>query len=105
MTYYAALDVSLRSVHVCVIDDQGEIQAETRLDSEVADIIAYLDSLDLELASVGLEAGTVTEALSTSLFEIKNEWIAVAVAPLNSIAGLFGMLLLCMHHFYRKTVR
>ena len=45
MTYYAALDVSLRSVNICVIDDQGEIQAETKLDSEVTDIIAYLDSL------------------------------------------------------------
>jgi len=49
--------------------------------------------------------GTVTQALSTSLFEINNEWIAVAIAPLNSIAGLIGMLLLGMHHFYRKMIR
>ena len=32
MTYYAALDVSLRSVSICVIDDEGElIKAETKL--------------------------------------------------------------------------
>ena len=67
MTYYAALDVSLRSVNICVIDDQGEIKAETRLDSEVTDIIAYLDSLDLELASVGLEAGTLCQYLTYGL--------------------------------------
>jgi sugar (pentulose or hexulose) kinase len=42
MDYYAALDVSLRSVHLCVIDDQGELTAETKLSSEVTDIIAYL---------------------------------------------------------------
>ena len=44
MNYYAALDVSLRSVHLCVIDDQGKIKAETKLNSEVTDIIAYLDA-------------------------------------------------------------
>ena len=67
MTYYAALDVSLRSVHVCVIDDNGEIQAETKLDSEVTDIIAYLDGLKLEVASVGLEAGTLCQYLTYGL--------------------------------------
>ena len=38
MTYYAGLDVSLRSTHVCVIDDEGELLAECKTDSEVADI-------------------------------------------------------------------
>ena len=54
MTYYAALDVSLRSVNICVIDDEGEIKAETKLDSEVTDIVAYLDKLDLQVSSIGL---------------------------------------------------
>ena len=67
MTYYAALDVSLRSVNICVIDDEGEIQAETKLDSEVTDIIAYLDDLGLELVSVGLEAGTLCQYLTYGL--------------------------------------
>jgi transposase len=67
MTYYAGLDVSLRSVNICVIDDQGEIRAETKLDSEVTDIIAYLDSLDLEVACVGLEAGTLCQYLTYGL--------------------------------------
>ena len=67
MTYYAALDVSLRSVNICVINDEGEIQAETKLDSAVTDIVAYLDSLELELASVGLEAGTLCQYLTYGL--------------------------------------
>jgi len=62
MTYYAALDVSLRSVNICVIDNQGEFVAETKLDSEVTDIIAYLDDLGLEFVSVGLEAGTLCQS-------------------------------------------
>jgi transposase len=67
MTYYAALDVSLRTVNLCVIDDQGEMVAETKLNSEVTDIIAYLDGLDLEIASVGLEAGTLCQYLTYGL--------------------------------------
>ena len=69
-------------------------------------IVALLIVFELVMSSPMQNfVGTVTEALSTSLFEINNEWIAVAVAPLNNIAGLIGMLLLGMHHFYRKMVR
>ena len=67
MTYYAGLDVSLRTVNICVIDNQGEFFAETKLDSEVTDIVAYLDDLDLEITSVGLEAGTLTQYLTYGL--------------------------------------
>ena len=67
MNYYAALDVSLRSVHLCVVNNEGELIAETKLPSEVTDIIAYLDGLDLELSIVGLEAGTLAQYLTYGL--------------------------------------
>lgn len=67
MTYYAALDVSLRSVHICVIDDAGNIQAEDKLDSEVEDIVAYLQDLHCPVSAVGLEAGTLTQYLTYGL--------------------------------------
>ena len=67
MTYYAGLDVSLRSTHSCVIDDDGELLAEGKTDSEVADIIAFLDELDVEITEVGLEAGTLTQYLTYGL--------------------------------------
>ena len=67
MTYYAGLDVSLRSVNLCVLDEQGELVAETKLDSEVIDLVAYLDSLDLDIALVGLEAGTPAQYLTYGL--------------------------------------
>jgi len=35
MTYYAALDVSLRLVAVCIIDDQGDFHFEAKIPSEV----------------------------------------------------------------------
>jgi transposase len=67
MTYYAGLDVSLRTVNVCVIDDQGEFIAETKLASDVPDLVAYLDDLGLDIASVGLEAGTLAQYLTYGL--------------------------------------
>jgi predicted NBD/HSP70 family sugar kinase len=63
MTYFAGLDVSLRSTHLCVIDDEGELLAEGKTDSEVDDIVAFLDELAVEIAEVGLEAGTLTQYL------------------------------------------
>jgi transposase len=67
MTYYAGLDVALRSTHICVIDDDAELVAEGKTDSEVADIIAFLDDLDVAITEVGLEAGTLTQYLTYGL--------------------------------------
>lgn len=49
--------------------------------------------------------GIITQALSATLLELENEWIALVLAPLNSIAGLIGMLLLGMQFLYRKMIR
>ncbi len=67
MTYYAGFDVSLRTVNICVVDDAGERIAEIKLASDVQDIIAYLDALNIEIESVGLEAGTLTQYLTCGL--------------------------------------
>ena len=67
MTYYAGLDVSLRTVNLCVIDDQGDLIAETKLASEITDLITWLDSLALEIAQVGLEAGALCQYLTYGL--------------------------------------
>lgn len=67
MTYYAGLDVSLRSTNICVIDDQGSRVAEGKTDAEVAAIVAFLDALELKITVVGLEAGTLTQYLTYGL--------------------------------------
>jgi transposase len=64
MTYYVGLDVALRSVSACVIDDKGEIIKEAKLDSEVEPIVAWLASVRSEIEIVGLEAGTLTQYLT-----------------------------------------
>jgi len=61
MTYYAGIDVSLRSVNICVVDGEGEQVAETKLSSDVQEIITYFDELECNLDVVGLEAGTLVQ--------------------------------------------
>ena len=46
--------------------------------------------------------GVVGEALSTSLLPIDHEWIAFILSPVNSVAGLIGLILVGLHFFYRK---
>ncbi len=67
MTYFAGMDVSLRSVNNCVVDDDGELVAETKLPSDVQEIIAYLDELEHNIDIVGLEAGTLAQYLTYGL--------------------------------------
>jgi transposase len=67
MTYYAGLDVSLRSVNLCLIDDQGDLVEEAKLSSDVQDIIAHLDRLDFAIERIGLEAGTLAQYLTYGL--------------------------------------
>ena len=67
MTYCAGIDVSLCSVSICVVDDDGELVAETKLSSDVQEIIAYLDELEQDIDVVGLEAGTLAQYLTYGL--------------------------------------
>jgi transposase len=67
MTYYAGFDVSLRTVNICVVDDDGELVAETKLSSDVQEIVAYLDELEYSIDIVGLEAGTLAQYLTYGL--------------------------------------
>ena len=67
MTHYAALDVSLRSVAICIIDNDGKIRLETSVPSEVEDITAVLDGFDGDIVAVGFEAGVLTQYLTYGL--------------------------------------
>ena len=61
MKYYAALNASLRSVLVYVMGEEGEIQAEGQVDSEVEVIVTFLARLNFQVEAVGLETGTLTQ--------------------------------------------
>lgn len=69
-------------------------------------IVALLVALELLLsAPLQNSASVIAQVLSTSLVELEGGRLALMVAPINSIAGLIGMLLLGMQFLYRRMVR
>src|SRR5690242_2161941 len=57
MDCYVGLDVSLRKVSVCVVDEVGEIQAERTVAADPDAIAALLDAHAPAVRRVGLESG------------------------------------------------
>jgi len=69
MTYYAGLDVSLRSVSICVVDDKGEIRHEAKVAADVGTIVSRLRAFNTQIRKVGFEAGALTQYLTYGLQE------------------------------------
>src|ERR1700693_191922 len=67
MTYFTGIDVSLRSVSICVIDESGAIKMESKVVAEVEAIVAALRNFSPEIRQVGFEAGTLTQYLTYGL--------------------------------------
>jgi len=69
-------------------------------------IVALLVALELLLSTpLQNSAGVITQVLSTSLVELEGGAFATVASPINSIAGLIGMLLLGMQFLFRRMVR
>jgi transposase len=67
MKYFAALDVSVRTAALCIVDEDGKVNLERSLPSEVHDIVACLREFGEEIDCVGLEAGTLSQWLTYGL--------------------------------------
>jgi transposase len=67
MTYYTGIDVSLRSVSICVVDDKGEVCLEAKVAAEIDAIVDRLRKFSSDVKSVGFEAGTLTQYLTYGL--------------------------------------
>ena len=67
MTYYTGIDVSLRSVSICVVDDKGEVRLEAKVAAEIDAIVERLRRFSSDVKLVGFEAGTLTQYLTYGL--------------------------------------
>lgn len=68
----------------------------------VAALVAFEFLFSAPLQS---SVGAFSEALAATLIETDNEWLAFAFAPLNSVAGLIGALLVGLHFLFRRMSR
>jgi len=67
MKYFTGIDVSLRSVSICVVDEAGAVLSETKVAAEVDLIVDCLRRCSVEIKQVGFEAGTLTQYLTYGL--------------------------------------
>ena len=67
--FYAALDVSLRSVAICIIDHDGKICLERSVRSDVSEVLLGLAGFDQPIHQVGFEAGALTQPITYGLTE------------------------------------
>jgi len=67
MKYFTGIDVSLRSVSICVVDEAGSVQYEGKIPAEVDLIVASLRRVCLDIKQVGIESGTLTQYLTYGL--------------------------------------
>jgi transposase len=63
MEHYAAIDVSLESASICVVDASGRIVHEAKVASEPEVLIGWFSGLGLAVARIGLEAGPLSQWL------------------------------------------
>ena len=84
MTYYTGLDISLRSVSICIVDAQGEIRHEAKVAAEVDQVTSCLRGFGEEVKLVGFEAGVLTQYLFYGLKAAGFEVICMEARQVNA---------------------
>lgn len=82
--FYAALDVSLRSVAVCIIDQDGQVRLERSIPSELPDLVRCLREFGEPIHQVGIEAGTLTQHLTYGLTEAGFEVVCMEARQVSA---------------------
>ncbi|MBV5269279.1 MAG: IS110 family transposase [Afipia sp.] len=67
MDYYAGIDVSLEQSSVCVVDGNGKIVLEVKVESRPEALVAFFLGLNLALTRIGLEAGPLSQWLHAGM--------------------------------------
>ncbi|MDJ0916476.1 MAG: hypothetical protein QNJ05_01850 [Woeseiaceae bacterium] len=105
-----ALQALFDSAETELRDDAFTTAVEQRIDRRGKRVIAgrlaaviLLVTLEVLLESpLQQSLGVAAEILSTTLIPLDNEWLAFALSPINSIAGLIGLVLIGTQHLYRR---
>ena len=87
MTYYVALDVGVRKLALCIIDEDGEVQLERSLPSDVEAIVQCLGDFGGEIEAIGLEAGTLTQYLVYGLRDAGFRTVVMEACHVKSALG------------------
>jgi hypothetical protein len=67
MEYFAGLDVSLDTISICIVNADGDILLEKKIEAEPAAIVAVLKHFGRPFKRIGLEAGPTSSWLYSEL--------------------------------------
>lgn len=69
MKYYAGVDVSVETASVCVVDADGKITREGKIQSQPEALILFFEGMGVTFERIGLEAGPLSSWLHAGLIE------------------------------------
>lgn len=85
MRYYVGLDVSLKTVFVCIVDEKGKIIKENEIPSTPEAIGSFLIGTDLKIEKIGLESGNLTHYLKKGLMSMGYEVVTMESRKMAAI--------------------
>jgi len=85
MNHYVGLDVSLKTVSICVVNEKGKVVREQELASIPEAINGFLMGTGLKIGKIGLESGSLTHYLKKGLLEMGFEVITMEARKMAAI--------------------
>jgi transposase len=67
LEHYVALDVSLREVSVCILEEKGGVVFEGKSSADPSALVDLIRSKALDVVRIGLETGATTPSLYHAL--------------------------------------
>ncbi|WP_420584034.1 IS110 family transposase [Ruegeria sp.] len=67
MSTFIGVDVSLASSAICILGEGGKVIKESKIDSEPAAFVTFMQDLPYEITGIGMEAGPLSQLLHKAL--------------------------------------
>ena len=85
MDHYVGLDVSLKTVFICIIDEKGKVVKEMEMNSTPEGVGGFLMGTGLKIAKIGLESGNLTHYLKKGFQEMGFEVVTMEARKMAAI--------------------
>lgn len=90
MCNYVGLDVSLKTISICILNEKGKRLVEGEVDSTPEAVSDFLKKTGLEIGQIGLESGNLTHYLKKGLLKMNYQ---VAVMESRKMAAILATII------------
>ena len=85
MDHFAGLDVSVKVISICIVDDTGKIVREVKVASEPEALLSVLKNPAYHIKRIGLEAGPLSQWLFGALAEAELPVVCVETRHMQAV--------------------